>query len=108
MIRTINLGVAFLLEIAVLVAIGNWGLSLTEGGTIRLFAGLGGPLLMALLWGVFAAPKATRPLEGMADAAFRIAWFGLGAVALWAAGRPVAGVALAALYAVNALMLGAP
>jgi hypothetical protein len=104
MIATIRLGVAFLLEIAVLVAIGNWGFSLTQGEVVRLVAGLGGPLVMAVLWGVFAAPKATIPLEGVADTAFRIAWFGLGAAAFWAAGLPIAAMALAAIYAVNALM----
>lgn len=105
MIRTVNLGVAFLLELAVLLAVGYWGFALTQGLVTRLLAGLGGPVLMAVLWGVFAAPKASAPLHGVADVAFRIGWFGVGAVALWGSGMPVAALALAALYAVNALML---
>lgn len=105
MIRTINLGVAFLLELAVLFAVGHWGLTLSQGWPVRLLAGVGGVLLMAVLWGVFAAPKATAPLHGVPDVVFRLAWFGVGAVAFWAAGVPLAGVALAVLYLVNALML---
>jgi hypothetical protein len=105
MIRTINLGLAFLLELAVLFAVGHWGLTLSQGWPVRSLAGLGGALLMAVLWGVFAAPKAIVPLRGVPDVAFRLAWFGVGAGAFWAAGLPVAGLALAALYLVNALML---
>jgi hypothetical protein len=105
MIRTINLGIAFMLELAVLFAVGHWGFSLTGGLPVRLLAGLGGAALMAALWGVFAAPKATVPLHGVADVAFRIGWFGVGALAFWSAGPPTAGVALALLYVVNALLL---
>lgn len=105
MIRTINLGVAFLLELAVLLAVGYWGFSLTHGAAVRLLTALGGPLLMAILWGVFAAPKASAPLNGVAGVAFRIMWFGVGALAFWFAGTPLAALVLAALYAANALML---
>jgi NADH:ubiquinone oxidoreductase subunit K len=102
-IRAINLGVAFLLELAVLFAIGYWGLTMTQGWLVRLLASLGGILLMAVLWGIFASTKASAPLHGVVDVAFRIAWSGVGAIALWAAGLPFA---VLALYLVNALMLG--
>jgi hypothetical protein len=91
MIHGINLGVAFLLELAVLFAVGFWGFTLSSGLPLRLLAGIGTPALMAVLWGILAAPKASFPLQGAADAVFRIAWFGIGAVAFWAAGRPPRG-----------------
>ena len=106
MIRGLNLGVAFLLELAVLFAVGYSGFTQSSGPVLRVVAGLGAPLLMAVLWGVLAAPKASLPLDGVADTAFRIAWFGVGAVAFWVAGRPIAALGLAGVYAVNALMLG--
>jgi hypothetical protein len=31
MIRTVNLGLAFLLELAVLLAVGDWGFTLAQG-----------------------------------------------------------------------------
>jgi hypothetical protein len=107
-IRMVNLGIAFLLELAVLVAVGCWGFSLNAGLPVRVLAGLGGAALMAVLWGVFASPRATVPLRGLADLAFRIAWFGIGALAFWVAGVPAAGAALAVfavIHLVNALML---
>lgn len=105
MIRGIKLGLAFLLELAVLFAVGYWGFTLSSGLPFRLVAGLGTPVLMALLWGVFAAPKASLPLHEVADGAFRISWFGIGAMAFWAAGRPLTALGLAAVYVANALML---
>ena len=107
MIRGANLGIAFLLELAVLFAVGYWGFRLSVSLPLRLVAGLATPLLMAVLWGLLAAPKATFPLHGAADAGFRIAWFGVGALAFWAAGRPIAALVLTGVLAVNALMLGA-
>jgi hypothetical protein len=106
MIRGANLGIAFLLELAVLFAVGYWGFRLSVGLTLRLVAGLGTPVLMAVLWGLLAAPKASFPLHGVADVSFRIAWFGVGALAFWVAGRPIAALVLAGIFAANALMLG--
>lgn len=105
MIRGVNLGVAFLLELAVIFAVGYFGLTLSWGLTVRTLVGVGAPVLMAVLWGVFASPRASVPLRGAADVAFRMAWFGIGALALWGAGLPIAALALAAVYGVNAVML---
>ena len=88
MIRGANLGIAFLLELAVLFAVGYWGFRLSLGMPLRLVAGLAPPLLMAVLWGLLAAPRASFPLHAVADVAFQIAWFGVGALAFWAAGAP--------------------
>lgn len=38
-------------------------------------------MLFAITWGLLASPRATFPLHGVADAIFRIGWFGLGAAA---------------------------
>jgi hypothetical protein len=105
MIRNISLGVAFLLELAVLFAVGSWGFTLSTSLPLQLLAGLGASALMAGLWGILAAPKASVPLHGAAKAAFQIAWFGVGAMAFWAAGSPLAGLVLAVVYVANALIL---
>lgn len=105
--NTVNSMVAFLLEIAVLVAVCLWGFHLQRGLPIRILAGVGAPVLMAVAWGIFGSPKAPVGFPGPLDAAFRILWFGIGALAFWAAGRPIAGLALVGVYALNAAMLGA-
>ena len=103
MIRGVNRGMALLLELAVIVATGYWGFR-RQWVPLRRVAGLAPPLMMAVLWGPLAAPRATFPLHGAVDAGFRIAWFGVGALAFWAAGHPVAALVLTGVLAVNALM----
>lgn len=101
--RVIGLGIAFLLELAVLIALGYWGFQLS--GAVRWPAGLGTPILFAVLWGLLAAPKASRPLHGAPNVAFQIGWFACGAAALILAGRTLPGVILAVVYAVNSVLL---
>lgn len=104
-LRVLNLAVAFFLELAVLVAAGYWGFTLPVNAVGRLLTGLGVPLVFAVLWGVFASPKAPLPLDGLARAGFMVAWFGAGVALLALAGRAVPAVVLGAVYVVNTLML---
>jgi len=102
-VRAVLLLVAFLLELAVLVAVGYFGFH--QSGAWAWLLGLGLPVLFAVLWGVFASPQAPRPLPGPADAAFRILWFACGAGALVLAGQPVFGIALAVVYVIDSQWL---
>jgi len=102
-LRGINLAIAFFLELAVLIAVCYWGFQL-DGG-VRFVAGFGAPILFALLWGRFAAPKAPRPLHGAANVAFQFTWFACGAVALVLADQPVLGAVLGVVYVVNSVSL---
>ncbi|MEV5409423.1 YrdB family protein [Thermopolyspora sp. NPDC052614] len=104
MAKGANLGLMFLLEIAVYLAVGRWGFTLAAALPVKLLAGLGGPLLFATVWGLLAAPKARVRLRGLARAGLEIAWFGGGAVALIAAGSPAAAAVFTALYLVNAAL----
>nr|WP_258545332.1 YrdB family protein [Micromonospora provocatoris] len=64
--KALLLGVIFLLELALLGSAGYWGLTLGAGRPLRLLAGLGAPLVIAVVWGLFCSPRAavtlpTRP-----------------------------------------------
>jgi hypothetical protein len=100
-VRTANLALSFLLELAVLVAVGIWGFGVGHGRLAKIALGLGGPSMFAVLWGICAAPKSTRALHGPVRAAFEVAWFGSGVAALAGAGHPVWAAALAVLCLVN-------
>ena len=98
--KQLNLAVKFLLELVALVAFGLWGASIAgPAGAIAL------PLIAALLWGTFAAPKARRRLPLRLRAPFELTVFALGALALWGAVSVVLAAAVAAVAAVNALLL---
>ncbi|HKV69449.1 MAG TPA: DUF2568 domain-containing protein, partial [Gaiellales bacterium] len=57
----LNLALKFLLELAALVAFGLWGASIASGFAAVVLAVLL-PVVVAVLWGAFAAPKARRRL----------------------------------------------
>lgn len=104
--RTTNLAVKFLLELAAIAALATWGASVGHGA-VALVLAIVVPLAMIGLWGQLAAPRAPHRLPLRARAPFELAIFALAAVALAIAGHAVLAVAFAAIAAVNALLLTA-
>ena len=100
----LNLALKFLLELAALVAFGLWGASIASGFAAVVLAVLL-PVVVAVLWGAFAAPKARRRLPLRLRAPFELGVFALAALALWGAASPAWGAAFAVIAAVNALLL---
>ena len=68
---------------------------------LQILLGIGAPVLAAVFWGIFMAPKAVRPLPRMAHKVAELVIFGLAIVALYAAGQPMLAAIFAALFAVN-------
>jgi hypothetical protein len=94
-----NEACAFLLEMAVLLTLGWWGATRGTSVAIALSLGSGAPLAAALVWGLFAAPKARIRLPMAGVLAVKALVFGSAAAAICALGRP----RLAASFAVIAL-----
>lgn len=95
----------FLLELALLAAAGWWGFSLDAGWPVRLLAGLGAPLAIAVVWGLFCSPRASVALPAPAKLSVQAACFVTGGVLLALAGRPVPGAILVALWALDKALL---
>jgi hypothetical protein len=91
-----NDALRFLLELAALGSLAYWGFA-EHGGAVQWVWGLGAPLLVAVVWGRFVAPKASHPASDPARLLLEVAVFGSGAVALAAADATVLAVILAAL-----------
>ena len=81
-LKAINLGVRFLLEIIVLVTMGYWGFHVTQSAFVKILLGIGTPLLVAVIWGMFGAPKAPYTLTGFPFLLLDILIFGLPVVVL--------------------------
>ncbi|BCJ40603.1 hypothetical protein GCM10010168_74090 [Actinoplanes ianthinogenes] len=92
---------AFGLELAVYAAAGYWGFTCSRRWPVRVLAGVGAPVLFALVWGWFGAPTATYPVQGLGRVALEVLWFGGGAAALWLRGRRTLAVAFVAVYLVT-------
>jgi hypothetical protein len=101
-IRAANLGLRFLLELALLAAFSYWGLQ-TQGAALAVVM----PLVFATAWGTFLSPKAKVPLPRPARLVLELVVFGLGAAGLLSAGATALGIAFAAVVGLNEALLSA-
>lgn len=97
---TVNEAVAFVLEVLVLVALCAWGLS-TGHGPEPIVLGIGAPAVAAVIWGLFAAPRAKFPLPLAGTLAVKAVVFAAAVAALISLGLPVLAVALALVLIAN-------
>jgi hypothetical protein len=101
MLKGMNLGVAFLLELGAVVAYGYWGFVVGPNTLAKIALGLGAPALAIIVWAIFGAPKSKTHLEGAAYLGLQAIFFGGAALALYAAGQHVAGIVFAIVALVN-------
>jgi hypothetical protein len=67
--------------------------------------GIGAPLLAALIWACFMAPKSTRRLTGTSYLALKFILFGLAAIGLAIAGQPTLAILFAVVAVINQVLL---
>jgi hypothetical protein len=102
--RTANLGLTFLLELCMLAAFAFWGFATGNGLAIQVLLGVGTPILVAVIWGIFMAPRSSRRLGKSAHQVVELVIFGLAFVALYAAGQPVLTAIFAVVFAINFIL----
>jgi hypothetical protein len=106
LVQVINLGLRFALELCLLAAFGYWGFQLERGWLVRIVVGIGVPLLVAVVWGMFIAPKALNLLAEPGRFLLELLLFALGAGVLWLAGRTSLGAALLITFLINRALMG--
>ena len=99
--RALNLGLAFVLELALLGALAYWGFQLDTTTAVRWLVGIGAPVALAVGWGLVAAPQARRRLPPSQLIVFKLVVFALGAALLYSTGQHGLAIALGALALVN-------
>lgn len=104
LVRGLNLGLAFLLELAALAALGYWGYCTGGSFFTSLLLGIGAPLLAAIAWGLFAAPKSVFKNHMLAIATKALV-FGAAFLALAAKDQRWLAVMFGVLVIANFLML---
>jgi len=97
--------VRFLLELGILAAVGYWGFKTGSGWFLKFLLGLGAPLLIAVLWGTFAAPKAPYHLTGFSLLALEALLFGSAVAALYATGNFSLAWGFAAVVILNRVLI---
>ena len=104
-LKGLNLLLRFLLELCMYASVGYWGFKTHEGWIMKLTFGIGLPVLMAVLWGVFLSPKATRPLRGLPREILELILLGSGAIALLASGKANLACIYLAVLLINKVLL---
>ena len=102
--KSANLLVRFLLELFALGALCYWGFASGENVFVKVFLGLGAPVLAAVVWGLFVSPKAAVPLA-MPLRLLPEALVFVSAAALLATGHPVLAVGFTVVAVVNRLLV---
>ncbi len=104
-LRAANLALAFLLELCALAALGYWGWRVGQSWPMRLLLGLGAPVLAAVVWGAFVAPKAAVTVPGPVRFALGVVVFGVAALALWAAAQPTLALVFIVVAVINRVLI---
>ena len=104
-LKSINVAIRFLLEICVLISVGYWGFKTGSGWFLKILLGIGVPLLIAIVWGMFGAPKAANHLTGFSLLALEVIVFGLGVAALYATENYSLAWGFAAILIINRILM---
>ena len=80
--ESLTLLVRFLLELGMLGALGYWGFKTGDTTSAKALLGVGVPLLAAVVWGLFIAPKATVEVPKAVWVGLQVILFGGAALAL--------------------------
>ncbi|MEZ4673015.1 MAG: YrdB family protein [Caldilineaceae bacterium] len=103
--RTVNLGVRFLLELSILFAVGAWGWTLGAHAGTRIIWALGLSLLVALVWGIFLAPASLRRLRATWRFPVELGIITIAVVALYTTQRSISAAIFAFVYMINKLLM---
>ena len=103
-IKYANMGLSFLLELAMLAAFGYWGFNTASNPITQIGLGVGTPVLVASVWGIWLAPKSPRRLRDPFYLVLTLIIFGLAIIALAIAGQPNLALMFAIIYAINVVL----
>jgi Protein of unknown function (DUF2568) len=96
-----NLAVRFLVELCALAALAYWGFSLDAPIMVRVVLGVATPLIAAIAWGAYVAPRARLSAPASMRLAVELAVLGAAVLALAVTGPAGLAWAFAALVGVN-------
>ena len=68
--KTANLALRFFLEIGALVALGYRGFHAGSNDAVHWILGIGAPLVAAVVWGLFVAPRRRFEVSGAVSVLF--------------------------------------
>lgn len=104
-VKDLNLGLRFLLELLALAALGFWGWRIADGPAARALFAVAFPLAAAVVWGAFVAPQASFAAPEGVKLLLQVAIFGLAAFGLARTGHPGMAAGLGTAVLANAVLM---
>jgi Protein of unknown function (DUF2568) len=104
-IKSANLALRFILELCALGALGYWGYRTGSGLLLKIVLTVGAPLLAAVVWGAFIAPKASVPVPIWLWLVLQALIFGLATAGLIATGHQALAVAFVLAVLINGALM---
>lgn len=104
-LKFINIGLRFLLELCILAIFGYWGFQTGSNTFMEILLSLGAPLLFAVVWGTFLAPKSPMRLHEPWLFLLELVVFGLTCWALYSTGKANLTVAFGGIYILNKILM---
>ena len=104
-IQAANLALRFILELCALGALAYWGFNTGDNLFMKTLLAGGAPLLAAVVWGLFVAPKAAVKVPGPVHFALQVLVFGSAVAGLIAAGYSTLGLIFAVVIIANAVLM---
>jgi Protein of unknown function (DUF2568) len=105
LIKGANLALRFLLELCALGALGYWGFKTGSVTIAKIGLGIGAPLVAAIVWGTFVAPRAPVQLPLPLTLLLQVLVFGSAATGLASTGHRTLAWVLAMVVAANAILM---
>lgn len=105
-LKLLNLGLRFLLELCLLVIFGYWGFKTGSDNTfLKFLLGIGAPVLFAVVWGVFLAPKANIQIGEPWRLILEAVIFSLACWALYSTEKTNLAFAFGVIYLINKILM---
>lgn len=95
----------FLLELAALVTFAVWGFAAWDVPW-SIAAGIGAPVLAALIWALFLSPRAVLAIDVYGRALIELLLMGAAALAWFDLGQPIVAVVFGVLAVVSGVIQG--
>ncbi|MGE7884620.1 YrdB family protein [Bacillus sp. NPDC094077] len=100
-IKHINLVIRFFLELCALASLCYWGFRFWENVYVKYVFGIGSPLLFAIIWGIYIAPKASLKMPEPYRFMLETILFGVTSVALYVVDQTTFAIILAVVFIIN-------
>jgi len=105
LLKMINLGLRFLLELCILVIFGYWGFKTGRGIFNRILLGIGAPVLFAVVWGTFLAPNSPLRLVEPWLFLLELVIFALAGWVLYRTGKVKLTLTFSVVYILNKILM---